>query len=164
MQRCPYCGNETDRRICPKCEVPVLPGDEEDAEMPAEDETGDGADSALPMNWHGFLVYCGFWLEAIGYGALGLNVLLNFVDVVSALFAVVFIGLAAWTVYVRNQLARLKRGAPAKLVGLYIGTMLLGILLMLATGSGNWTSLLTSAIVPVLNCIYYGKRSKLFVN
>lgn len=93
--------------------------------------------------------------------------------IVNILFGIIFLALAAFSVYVALQLKGFKKGAPQLLMYLYIAALavaiLYAILNLIIVGSLSGLStiiieIIVSIVMIILNKIYFDKRKHLFVN
>lgn len=145
----------------------------------------------MPMKWHKFLIYFGLWLGALSYVASAVMCFsgtrygnadfaaqlyrsFGSLKTVDILFGIVNLGLAAYTIYTRFQLAGFKPGAPDKLVLLYVFQGIMALVQPLLTQAIlskdlyiiNWTNLgavlAGSALAIYITRVYYGKRAHLF--
>ncbi len=152
--------------------------------------------NGLPMNWYKFLIYFALFAGAVLNLISGIMQLtgaqydgaaelvyayFGSLKVIDILFGLATIGAAIYGVYVRFELAKLKKGAPQKLTILYILVVAISVIYLIAvavvlssanTGIGLGDlmspsvigSLIGSAAMIVINKIYFDKRASLFVN
>ncbi len=152
----------------------------------------------LPMRWHKFMIYFLLWFGAVIGFVVGFPLLIDmmlywqYVPLYSAFpalrylniaLAVCIIVLAAYQIYVRFQLARLRVGATEKLftfykvgIALSVGYMVLMIAIIMINTNVSFSAILGEFfwqilrdVVPSLimffcNKAYYNKRAHLFVN
>ena len=160
----------------------------------SDSENNSSYQQELPMRGHGFLIYFSLWAGAVSVvfsafrlftgmdytqGGLSLDYVYGMypsLRTVSVVFGAIFLGMAAFTIYTRFQLAGLKSGAPGKLTVVYILNIVLTLLYAMALAGAlgiGVTELLDGSIVgqfigsaamAIVNGIYYSKRSHLFVN
>ena len=143
------------------------------------------------MKWHKFLIYFSLWAGAAlnGISALAMitetqygsnRVMVYMVypsmRTVDVLFGLLLIAVSVYTIYTRFQLARFKIGAPRKLNWVYalsltfsllylaVAAAVIGLPLGDMMDSDTWATIPTSIAMMVVNSVYYGKRSELFVN
>ena len=121
----------------------------------------------FPMKWHKFLIYFALWLNGIlnMLGGLALLIMISENGLYGAIGAVM-LGLGAYTIYVRFQLAGLRSGAPKKLMILLGCTFAINVLNALGTGvqSSNIPVLSGSLASMLYSWRYYSSRAELFVN
>jgi len=142
------------------------------------------------LKWHKFLIYFSLWAGAVmnavtafsvvsgnRYGAETPQVYLyyNGLMVLDWMYAAVLFALALFSIYVRFQLAGFRKGAPKKLILLYVGSLALGLLYLVAVSGivklplstmldqQTLISMTTSVFMCGANKVYYDKRSELFV-
>lgn len=118
-----------------------------------KDET---AAPAFGMKWHNFLIYFSLWAGAI------LNALIGVVCFTEGmpLYGVVLIGAAVYTVFVRFQLANLKKNAYKHLLAAQLIVIAADLLFV----GAEITSVASSVAVCCVTYFYYKKRDNLFVN
>ena len=159
-------------------------------------------ENTKPLKWHNFLIYFGLWagsalslLAAAGYftGAVYGGAeeviyqafpVLKWLDIA---YGLLIVGLSAYGIYTRYQLAGFKKGAPKKLLSLYAAMCAVFLAYTLCSagimthrlislgqsdaaekvwffaGKSFW-QLLPMLIMFIANKVYYGKRAELFVN
>ena len=121
----------------------------------------------FPMKWHKFLIYFALWLNGILdiLSGLALLIMISENGLYGAIGAVM-LGLGAYTIYVRFQLAGLRSGAPKKLMILLGCTFAINVLNALGTGlqSSNIPVLSGSLASMLYSWRYYSSRAELFVN
>ena len=147
----------------------------------------------LPMKWHKFLIYFWLWLQALaavgsagqvmsglifGSQEIGEQVFQAYAGMkpLCTAIGVAYLILAVYVIYTRFQLARLKSGAPGKLLAIFVFSLVLSLAFILgaAAVSGiDATSLMDSQfggtvamtiVMMLANKNYYDKRAHLFVN
>ena len=149
-------------------------------------------ENTKPMKWHKFLIYFSLWAGAVllvlggisfiagkVYGEMGARIYqafpaMRFVDIA---YGLALIGVAAYMIYTRFQLAGFREGAPQKLLILLAlspvlewGYFLLvsavtGVSITQIRSGGGFVGELIGAVIGIwLHKIYYGKRAELFVN
>ena len=144
-----------------------------------------------PMKWHKFLIYFSLWAGALINFFNGLQLLngsiyqgnadqvysvFSGLKTVDMIFGIIYIAIAIFMIYVRFQLAGFKRGAPGKLISLYV-IQLVALFAYTLVASVTihipWAEIFSSSIIPSLivsivmifvNRYYYSKRAHLFVN
>ncbi len=144
-----------------------------------------------PMKWHKFLIYFSLWAGALFTFLSGVSYLtgrqydgnadqvysvFSGLKTVDMIFGIIYIAIAIFMIYVRFQLAGFKRGAPGKLISLYV-IQLVAIfaytLVVSVTIHIPWSEIFNFSIIPSLivsivmifvNRYYYSKRAHLFVN
>ena len=151
-------------------------------------------DTASPQNyklkWHKFLIYFSLWAGAIVntaqaatlirgevYGSESSTIygLYGGLKIVDFIWGIVMIGLAAYMIYVRFQLAGFRIGAPGKLTALYTASLAGSLVYLLAVSVVTHVSLgsvlgdiavslIGSVAMLFINQNYYNKRLELFVN
>lgn len=118
----------------------------------------------MPMTWHKWLIYGLLWLWALSYLVTGTALL----EAGASFWGILFLALAAGCVYVRFQLARLKTGAPKKLLILFIISDVLNFLILLAfaesSDGSSMPSIAVNMIFTIANWRYYSSREHLFIN
>ena len=146
-----------------------------------------------PMKWHKFLVYFALWASAVlnlvnaimcftgaHYGELAQDIYAFFPSLKTAdtIYGLLLLVIVALAVITALRLMKLKVGAPKLLTCLYILVIVSTILYLLLAASAmkgyasfgellntsTITSLLVSAIMLIVNIVYYRKRTSLFVN
>ena len=149
-----------------------------------------------PLKWHKFLIYFALWLGALGSLLAGASLLfmglsgsktepfyqLPAIRTLNIVYGVIYIAYAVYEIYTRYQLARFMKGAPKKLLIMYIiypvlqftyATLILvvtglPISLLLQNKANFMENLIISVagtgILCILHKIYYDKRKVLFVN
>ena len=144
-----------------------------------------------PLKWHKFLIYFSLWASAITNAIQGLSAITGMpygadsetiyryfpqLRSVNVVMGFALIALAIYTIFVRFQLAGFRRGAPQKLVGLYIAFIVFDVAYLLITAATTGLSvgelidsqyvgaIVSSAVMAGINRVYYGKREALFIN
>ena len=142
----------------------------------------------LGLKWHKFMIYCLLWLivallllvskgfmDGVVYGNMAKSVyeaypILRRFD---SIYAIYFIVLALYHVYVRYQLAGFKAGAPKKLLATHLiaGASISAYppIAMVLTGVtfpviGVFPPLIVGVLLFMINKPYYDHRKELFVN
>ena len=149
-------------------------------------------ENTMPLKWHKFLIYFSLWVDAIQtlrysvafftgavYGEVGRRFYQVFpaMQLVDGTYGLVLVGVSAFQIYTRFQLAAFKRNAPQKLLilsalspviqwpYLIILSTVTGVALSNVHSLSRFISELAGAVIfVVLNKIYYDKRKELFVN
>lgn len=165
-------------------------------------------ENTMPLKWHKFLIYFYLWISAFWgfYNALffagGLhytNPRTGFPDFsvrdrlydlfpsikwIDLSYSIMLIALSVYIIYTRFQLARFRKGAPIKLLTLYILGFTTDLIYAISffvifkeagislIDIGNTDAIfrtlissgISSAIMLLLNKAYYDKRKELFVN
>ena len=145
----------------------------------------------MPMKWHKFLIYFSLWAGAVicflnGFQRLTGSIygskevaaqiynMYGSMKTVDTVFGVLFCILGVFMIYVRFQLAGFKKGAPSKLIMLYILQLILSVGYILVTagvcklsvseisGPDLTTTIAISIAMTIANYVYYKKRSHLF--
>ncbi|MBQ4435465.1 MAG: hypothetical protein II879_05155 [Clostridia bacterium] len=142
------------------------------------------------LKWHKFLIWFALWMGALGnaVNAIGLIGGTAYVDqseeiyaaferlrVIDLVWGIVLLGLSAYMIYVRFQLAGFRIDAPKKLSILYVANLVCSLGYLLAVSSVTHLSLRTimseitvtligSILMLFINQNYYNKRLELFVN
>ena len=146
---------------------------------------------ALPMRWYKFLIWFSLFLGAlVNFGAgiasltgatYGDDAALVYafyqgLKPVDVIYGVVLVLLAVATIAVRQELAHFKKDGPLHylvLIGANIVIALVHLIALAAvTGlrigdladSSTWGSMFASAVLIVVNYLYFGKRKHLFCN
>ena len=106
------------------------------------------------------------WANAVIYILNGLVLFsLTSSSPIAGILGLFFLGLAAWAIYVRFQLAGLRTGAPKKLLIWMIVSVALGLLSAIGNGDSQaFTSAIINVAYAVWNWRYYSSREELFVN
>lgn len=157
---CSSCGLpvEAGQRFCTGCGAPLT--------VESKSEVA----SNKPLKWYKFNIY--FLLFASAF--------LNFVDGIKSilegsayvLMGLLMIALAVYQILTRNALAKKKKKAPMMLYGMYAAACLLNIIsavIQVTMGDQIDTvtissSIISAAVMIVLNKIYYDKRADMFIN
>ncbi len=173
VQLCPFCGTAANATNFYQPEPAVVRPD-------------------FPMKWYKFLIYFALFASAVLNALSGIGQMLGTVysnqEIASAVYAqypalrpvdivygLLLIGLAAFAIVTRQQLANYKEKAPLFLYAMYGSTIVLSVFYLIATSlvmqSMDFTitavveslpSLISSAVVLVLNIVYFQKRKVLF--
>ena len=183
---CPNCGKliPDNSSVCPECLRPI-----QNTPIPPEPVLAEPAQS---MKWYKFLIFFALWANAIlniiggvsqltgtvysvtgipasdiyAYYGQGLHVL----DIV---MGVVMIAIAVFSIIVRFQLAGYKKQGPKMLLVLYAVNLVVSLAYSLAVSaitsinvmdSSSVGGLVISAVMIVVNYIYFKKRAHLFCN
>lgn len=148
--------------------------------------------SGMPMKWFKFIIYVQLFLAALSSVIMGIQMLTgNIYNVfgynasafvymaypglkpVDVIFGILFLGLAAAAILVRQKLANYKTGAPKTYLSFLILSLALnfvyGMLASLITGENLFSATLVIQIIwnivlIALNSIYFKKREHLFCN
>ena len=142
------------------------------------------------LKWHKFLIFFALWLGALmcvgnasgyltgfmyGENASAVYSYYGSMKTLDVIMGIILLGLAAFYIYVRVQLADFKNGAAKKLAYLYIANALIPLLYCFFASnvtkvpfselaSGSWIKVLSATVMIAVNGIYYNKREALFVN
>lgn len=191
MKHCEKCGAEYDdtARYCPHCGT-LNDGYDPTAVKPEGTATeyvpGQQGISEHPMRWHKFqmvmmivgaviTIIQGFnTITGSNYGADAARVYATFPGLKAADFAygVAVILVAAFQIFVRNSLNRFERNGPKYLTWLYIVIIAVQLIYWSSVssitkvnlGSQYIGSVIATAIMMLINGVYYSKRKDLFVN
>ena len=187
---CPNCGKliPDNSSVCPECLRPIQ-NTSAPSPAPADPVLSEPAPS---MKWYKFLIFFALWAGAIlnvlsgisqltgmTYAAVGVTARdvyayygegLHVLDIV---MGVAMIGLAVFSIIVRFQLAGYKKQSPKMLLVLYGVSLVVSILYSIIAGaithvnmvdSSTISSLVVSAVMIVVNYVYFKKRAHLFCN
>ncbi|MBE6932052.1 MAG: zinc ribbon domain-containing protein [Ruminococcaceae bacterium] len=143
-----------------------------------------------PMKWFKFLIYFSLWAGAVLTLITGVSSLFGlqyggmsdyvyaaygaqrFVDIV---YGMICIALGVFMIVTRFRLAAFRSNAPAMLYGVYALNTIVPLIYIFATATVTMiplsdyldaqtiSSIVTSAIMIVINVIYFGKRRDMFV-
>ena len=134
--------------------------------------------SSLPsdprgMKWHKFLIYFNLWFGAICNLLLGFIYLAylgsdNFNSWRYTFGGVAFVGISAiilgvYAIITRFKLAKFRTSAPGHLTAYLILVTILDAVVCAMEFEFSFSTVIISIVHIVLNCIYYNKRSDLFV-
>lgn len=141
-----------------------------------------------PMKWYKFMIYFGLWAGAVlyllnAYSMFSGNIYAGMAAQVYSVYpvmkpvdmamGVLYIGLAVLAIASRFALAKYKKSGPGLFIAYYAGgaviSILYGAAASLVIGQpafdlSSIVSLALSAVMIVLNIIYFSKRKNLFVN
>ena len=111
---------------------------------------------AYGMKWHKFLVNFSLWAGAV------LNLIMGFACLAEGapLYGLALIGAAAYSIYVRFQLAKFKKNAYKHLLAAQLIVIAADLLLM----GVEFPALASNIAACGVNYYYYNKRKALFVN
>lgn len=145
----------------------------------------------LGMKWFKFIIYVQLFLSALANLGTGISVLtgsqygegkelvyyvFSSLKTVDVLYGVVLIVLAVGAIYVRMQLAGYRANGPKLYLVLMSATALASFIYIIAASSAIGelsrslnlttyiTNLIISALLIVINAMYFKKRAHLFVN
>ena len=150
----------------------------------------DAPQRSFQLKWHKFLIYFALWAGALinaGNAVMCINgtqyqeqseqiyAMYSGLKTLDLAWGIVLLGICAYMIYVRFQLAGFRIGAPRKLSILYIMNLVCSLAYLLAFSAVTHLSLgaMASKIIPsifssilllFLNQNYYSKRLELFVN
>ena len=144
------------------------------------------------LKWHKFLIYFSLWASALSNGLSGYQAVIGAhygpeSDQVYAIFGsglrsldmvmgFALFAIAAYSIYVRFQLADFRIGAPKKLTMLYIAHLAIGFGYILAVSAATklplsqfsapdmFSSIIGSVAMIFINQNYYNKRMELFIH
>lgn len=139
-----------------------------------------------PMGWFKFLIYFSLWAGAILNIISGLSTFISVVTystyslfpgqiAVDVIYGIVCILLGVYTIVTRFQLARFRKNAPMMLHSIYILSIAFSVIYLIATSAVTMIPLSQflnaqmigsfggSIAMIVINVIYFGKRSDMFV-
>ncbi len=147
---------------------------------------------SLGMKWHKFMVYFVLWVGALGtvrdalpfldgsvYGSLREQVyqVFPFMQWLDRGYALFLAAIAVYMLYILFQLAGFKKGAPKKLLSLYVidvvalfvyllaAAMITGISIINKDNAASILgSVLSSVVLFFVNKKYYDNRRELFIN
>ncbi|MBE6571452.1 MAG: zinc ribbon domain-containing protein [Ruminococcaceae bacterium] len=187
MAFCGSCGAplpDENLKFCPKC------GASTDGETPTPQNSIPVIEEVkYPMKWFKFLIYFGLFAGAVvnivqGFLYLtgtiydmtsgeGMSELVYSVfgglKAVDIIFGIVLIALGIFGIYTRFRLSGYKSNAPTCVYILYGAVAATGLIYTIVVSSmlgefiaDSVTSIVVSAIMISLNCIYFGKRKSLF--
>lgn len=152
------------------------------------------AQGVHPMKWYKFLTCFALFFAAFCYAISALRLfcgtqygaqrdavysLIPGLRVLDILYGLVFLVLAALCIYARFQLAKFRKNGPSVFLLIYVISIVAGIVYMIVGSvmlsrfnvsfgdlidSSTVSSFITSALMIVLNKIYFDKRKDLFVN
>lgn len=152
----------------------------------------------LPMKWYNFLIYFGLFAGAVINVVTGIMYLTGKIydiqfqekaasaiiysffknlQTLDIIYGIILIAFAAFGIFVRQQLAHYKKGAPGQLLAMYgvsCGVQIVYIIIQIiilnistippATIGSVIGSLIGTVVSIVLNNIYFKKRAHLFRN
>lgn len=148
----------------------------------------------FPMNWYKFLIYFALFAGAILNVISGIFMIFGFqygsnaqlyfstypsLKLIDIIFGCLTVLLGAYLLYVRFELAKLKKGAPIKLLISYGLNFLISASYLIVTtvltstdvgldlgiiGPEIFSLVLSSVVIIYFNKIYFDKRESLFVN
>ena len=193
MKKCVSCGAEMEDRcnFCPNCGEKC--GDGETLGFP-DDGTGEASsvcrENRYPMKWHKFLMVVMIisavltvingmgLLSGITYKTWDLDAEIFYetypgMKACDIFYGIALISVGVFQVIVRNRLKQFCRNAPLSMQVMYGLAIASGLIYMLwasyAVGismfdSSYMGSVGSSAVLLIINSIYYSKRKDLFVN
>lgn len=201
---CNHCGSQIpdNATMCPNCGAPTTNPSPQLAYSTPEsayrqpNAYANQDYNGFPMKWYKFLIY--FLLFASGilniisgimamtgaqHGGLASMVYAVFgaLKPIDVIFGLCAIGLGIYAIYVRFELAKLKRGAPKKLMMIYVFNCVINLVYAIAAiiiissnpYSGNAATSISPSIIGtiigavvmiIVNKVYFDKRASLFVN
>ncbi len=199
--KCSKCGGtySDELQICPRCGIPLTSESSFGRQQDPLDQTGQYANPnpikfdtpIYKLGWHKFLVNFSLWLAAITFLGNGIPYIFqNYYEmsggsteyvyyffpslqVLDVIYGILLVGLSAFTIYVRFQLAKFRQKAPLMLSYLYIAVIAVTsiyyiLLFAIIDSQPDYIQLITnnamSVAMLVINHIYYKKRAALFVN
>ncbi len=118
--------------------------------------TNETAAPAYGMKWHKFLVNFSLWLGAILNFVMGAACMFEG----APLYGIVLICAAAYSIYVRFQLANFKKNAYKHLLAVQLIVVAADLFLM----GAEISALVSNIVACSVNYLYYKKRDELFVN
>ena len=189
---CQYCGTKLadDTVTCPYCGavLAAAPGAEAPGTMEMPKKPVIPLAPAHPMKWFKFVIWVQLFLSALislssAVSMFSGSLYLGAADrvysiypglkVIDILAGVVFLALAAFAIYIRQQLAHYKENGPKfYLILLVIAaaeTFLYALAATIIVGANMFSirtviALIFGVVMIVLNNIYFKKRAELFVN
>ena len=199
---CPSCGASTNGQqpTYQSQQPPVQPQQPSYAQTenarPAysQPDAQQAAAPALPMGWFKFMIYFALFAGAVLNFVTAIQMLtgsqygdskdlvyafFGSLKTIDVLMGIVLLGLVAFTIFVRFQLAGFKANGPKMLYILYVAVLAFNILYLILVASaisksgmgiGDLLSgsvigtLIGSAVMLIVNKIYFDKRKALFVN
>lgn len=177
---CPYCGSSVTRDL----DEAAYP----EGVAPAEDVPASAVSPEQGMKWYHFTIYFSLFASALINLIAGIQYLsgaqyegmadyvyyaYNGLKAVDTLYGIIGIGIAAFCIFTRFQLAGFKANAPMLLNIIYavnavVPLVYLGIFSSITginpTSSSTASSVASSIVMIIINSVYYKKRKHLFVN
>ena len=141
------------------------------------------------LKWHKFLIYFALWAGAVLNALTGVRYITGAIydgdaamvynrfpglKIPDVAMGVLCVALGAYMLFTRFQLAGYKRGAPNRMVSLYLINAGINLVYLLAASAATglsvtqlidntfWTSVIGSAAFALINKNYYDKRAALF--
>lgn len=116
------------------------------------------------MKWHKFLIYFSLWAGAVLNLVAGIrciNTARAYAGVQGAgkvlVIGVCCVALSVLGVITRFRLANFRKDGPTLLAVLYGATLIVNLI-----GGASWASIIASAVMVVINAIYYSNRKEMF--
>lgn len=186
--KCPICGEMVadNTATCPNCQVNLR-----DVELPTMKTEEQNKAPVLGMGWYKFLIWFSLFAAALLNTASGLKLLTGsvygeeadqiyaFYDGLKGLNVVTglgLIGMAVLAIVTRISLANYKKNGPKMIVALNLISAAIGLVYVIGVNSilsaanvhidtsSDYSSLVSSLILALINYNYFKKRAHMFVN
>ncbi len=190
MKYCRNCGAQIpdDAKTCYLCGHDI-----EQAETSVPIDSSVPNASPLPMKWHKFLCYFALWAgaavnafsgirlmtgAAYGAGAAQVYTKIPQLKTIDTIAGALSIAIALLGIITAIRLIKFRENAPKLLIGLYVAGAIAGLFYTIAAASvlgrlgadarsiisSQIPSLITSAVMVIVNIVYYKKREFMFIN
>lgn len=192
MKYCPNCGSQNDDTslFCLNCGQPLsTPVNDIPNYQQHQNYQSNMYQENIPMGWYKFLIYFSLFASAalniisgissitgLNYGEFNQLIYayyggLKTVDIIMGFFS---IALGVVSIIVRQNLAHYKKGAPLSLIGLYIASLVISVIYVIAVSlvtNLSITAFLSTAIIinfivsiimTCVNYVYFKNRRHLF--
>ena len=192
MKYCPNCGSQNDDTslFCLSCGQPLsAPVNDIQNYQQYQNYQSNIYQGNMPMGWYKFLIYFSLFASAVlniisgissitglHYGEFNQLIYayydgLKTVDIIMGFFS---IALGVVSIIVRQNLAHYKKGAPLSLIGLYIASLVISVIYVIAVSlvtNLSITAFLSTAIIinfivsiimTCVNYVYFKNRRHLF--